>query len=48
MHALPEDIAKYDGKYDTGYAPVRAARIAKLKKLGPAVFGQDFLKTECR
>ena len=34
MHALPEDIAKYEGKYDNGYAPVRDARIAKLKQLG--------------
>ena len=34
MHALPEDIAKYEGKYDTGYAPVRAARLNKLKTLG--------------
>ena len=34
MHALPEDIAKYEGKYDGGYAPIRAARIAKLKQLG--------------
>ena len=34
MHALPEDIAKYKGKYDTGYAPVRKARLAKMKKLG--------------
>lgn len=34
MHALPEDIAKYKGKYDQGYAPVRAARLEKAKKLG--------------
>jgi arylsulfatase A-like enzyme len=34
MHALPEDIAKYDGQYDGGYTPTRAARVAKLKKLG--------------
>ncbi|MEC5126160.1 arylsulfatase [Verrucomicrobiales bacterium BCK34] len=34
MHALPEDIAKYEGKYDDGYAPVREARLKKLKRLG--------------
>ena len=26
MHALPEDIAKYRGRYDAGYAPIRNAR----------------------
>lgn len=34
MHALPEDIAKYEGKYDTGYAPVRAGRVERLKQMG--------------
>ncbi|MGB6220545.1 arylsulfatase [Haloferula sp.] len=34
MHALPKDIAKYKGKYSEGYAPIRAARIARLKQLG--------------
>ncbi len=34
MHALPGDIAKYEGKYDDGYAPVREARLEKLRKLG--------------
>ena len=34
MHALPEDIAKYKGKYDGGYTPIRRARFAKMKKLG--------------
>jgi arylsulfatase len=34
MHALPKDIAKYEGKYDGGYAPTRAARVRKLKELG--------------
>jgi len=34
MHALPKDIAKYEGKYDGGYDPTRAARIRKLKSLG--------------
>ena len=34
MHALPEDIAKYKGKYDAGYAPIRAARLKKARSLG--------------
>ncbi|AWM38940.1 Arylsulfatase [Gemmata obscuriglobus] len=34
MHALPEDIAKYKGKYGNGYDPVRKARFEKAAKLG--------------
>lgn len=34
MHALPEDIAKYKGKYDAGYEVIRKARYEKMKKLG--------------
>lgn len=34
MHALPRDIAKYEGKYDDGYAPVYEARLKKMKELG--------------
>ncbi|MBI1368628.1 MAG: sulfatase-like hydrolase/transferase [Planctomycetes bacterium] len=34
MHALPEDIAKYHGKYDAGYEPIRKARFERLKQLG--------------
>ncbi|NOX56908.1 MAG: arylsulfatase [Planctomycetes bacterium] len=34
MHALPEDIAKYRGRYDAGYEPIRKARFARLKQLG--------------
>ena len=34
MHALPEDIERYDGMYDEGFAPIRAARLARLKALG--------------
>jgi arylsulfatase len=36
MHARERDIAKYKGKYDNGYGPVRAARWAKQKQLGIA------------
>jgi len=34
MHALPEDIARYKGKYDGGYEPVRARRFQRVKELG--------------
>lgn len=34
MHAKPQDIAKYQGKYDAGYDAIRAARVEKMKKLG--------------
>jgi arylsulfatase A-like enzyme len=34
MHALPEDVAKYKGKYDAGYGPARAARFERAAKLG--------------
>ena len=34
MHAMPEDISKYKGMYDGGFAPIRAARYAKSIKLG--------------
>ena len=34
MHALPEDIAKYKGKYDAGYDSVRRARYERVKQLG--------------
>ncbi len=34
MHALPEDIAKYQGKYDAGYKAIREARFARMNELG--------------
>lgn len=34
MHALEKDIAKYKGKYNAGYEPIRAARFARLKQMG--------------
>src|SRR5262245_13540835 len=34
MHALPEDIARYKGKYDGGYEPTRKARFDRAAKLG--------------
>jgi arylsulfatase A-like enzyme len=34
MHAPAEDIARYRGRYDSGYAPARAARLKRLKELG--------------
>ncbi len=34
LHSLPEDYAKYKGRYDAGWDKVRDARIAKQKSLG--------------
>jgi len=34
MHALPEDIARYRGRYDQGYQPVREARFRRAAELG--------------
>jgi arylsulfatase len=34
MHALPEDIARYRGRYDEGYQPVRDARMRRMEELG--------------
>lgn len=34
LHALPEDYAKYKGRYDAGWDVVRAARSVRQKELG--------------
>src|SRR5262249_17703425 len=34
MHALPEDITHYKGRYDQGYEPIRRARFEKASALG--------------
>lgn len=34
LHALPEDYAKYKGRYDSGWDKIRDTRIAKQKELG--------------
>jgi arylsulfatase len=34
MHAPEAAIAKYKGRYDAGYAPVREARLRRMKELG--------------
>ena len=34
LHAKEADIAKYQGRYDAGYEPIRAARWAREKQLG--------------
>jgi arylsulfatase A-like enzyme len=34
LHALEKDIAKYRGKYDGGFAPIRRARFERMKQLG--------------
>ena len=34
LHALPEDIAKYDGKYDIGWKEIRKARWNRIVEMG--------------
>ncbi|QDT62852.1 arylsulfatase [Calycomorphotria hydatis] len=34
MHAPEDEIAKYDGKYDGGYKPIRAARYERMQEIG--------------
>lgn len=34
MHALPDDIARYEGRYDQGYQPIRQARFQRLRDMG--------------
>jgi len=34
MHALEEDVAKYKGQYDKGYAYIRQQRFKRAKKMG--------------
>ena len=34
LHALPEDYAKYKGRYDAGWDKIRDTRMAKQKELG--------------
>lgn len=34
LHALPEDYAKYKGRYNSGWDVIRDARIAKQKRIG--------------
>ena len=34
MHARERDIAKYSGKYDNGYAPIREKRHQRMRELG--------------
>lgn len=34
LHAPDQEVAKYQGKYDAGYEPIRLARLAKQRELG--------------
>src|SRR5262249_29373338 len=45
MHALPEDVARYKGKYDGGYEPIRKARFEKATKLGLVDPKQEMVPT---
>ncbi|MGC4031804.1 MAG: arylsulfatase [Tepidisphaeraceae bacterium] len=53
LHALPEDIAKYDGVYDAGFDAIRRARYDRMVKAGlidpaiaplPGTLGQGWAK----
>lgn len=44
LHALPQDIAKYKGKYDIGWDELRKQRFERLKKLG--LINSDFKISE--
>lgn len=41
LQALPEDIAKYKGRYDIGWDSLRIQRLDKQKKLGILLPGQN-------
>jgi len=41
LHALPEDIAKYRGKYMIGWDKLRVQRFERMKEIG--VLGQDLV-----
>jgi arylsulfatase len=45
MHAPDEEIAKYRGKYDGGYEPVRRARFERMKQLGLIPASAEFTAT---
>jgi len=34
MHALSEDVAKYQGRYDAGYEAIRQRRFDRMKSMG--------------
>jgi arylsulfatase len=34
LHAFPEDIEKYKGRYDAGYEAIRKARFDRMRKMG--------------
>lgn len=34
MHALPEDIARYKGRYDDGWDALRGQRLARMRSMG--------------
>ncbi|MFT5124097.1 MAG: arylsulfatase A-like enzyme [Kiritimatiellia bacterium] len=40
MHALDKDVAKYKGRYDQGFKPIREARFERMKELG-------LIKSDC-
>lgn len=45
MHALPEDIAKYQGRFDAGYDLLRKERFDRMKQLGVLPVGAELSDT---
>jgi arylsulfatase len=45
MHALPGGIARYSGKYDRGYEPIRQARFQEAARLGVVSLKQPMSPT---
>ena len=46
LQALPEDIAKYKGKYDIGWDSLRIQRIKRLKEIGITYPGQTIAERD--
>lgn len=45
MHAWPEDVAKYQGRFDAGYDQLRKERFARMKELGVIAADAELSKT---
>jgi arylsulfatase len=44
LHALPEDIARYEGRYDKGWDELRKERLARMQQMG--IIEADWQLTE--
>ncbi len=45
MHALTEDVAKYKGRYNSGYQAVRQARLGRMREMGLIAKGAELSPT---